>query len=47
MTLAPGDLLLAGVAPGAPHVGPNAHVAIEIDGLGRLEVRTASEEALA
>ena len=47
MTLAPGDLLLAGVAPGAPHVGPNAHVAIEIDGLGRLEARTAFAEALA
>ncbi len=47
MTLAPGDLLLAGVAPGAPHVGPNAHVAIEIDGLGRLEARTALAEPLA
>lgn len=37
MTLAPGDVLMAGVAPGAPRVGAGAHVAIEIDGLGRLE----------
>lgn len=44
MTLAPGDVLLAGVAPGAPRVGPNADVAIEIDGLGRLDVRTASAQ---
>jgi 5-oxopent-3-ene-1,2,5-tricarboxylate decarboxylase/2-hydroxyhepta-2,4-diene-1,7-dioate isomerase len=40
MTLVPGDVLLAGIAPGAPAVGPNASVAIEIDGLGRLETRT-------
>ncbi|MEO8526546.1 MAG: fumarylacetoacetate hydrolase family protein [Caldimonas sp.] len=39
MTLAPGDLLMAGVAPGAPRVGADARVAIEIDGLGRLETR--------
>ena len=47
MTLAPGDLLLAGVAPGAPRVGAGAAVAIEIDGLGRLETRVvaASERA--
>ena len=47
MTLSPGDVLLAGVAPGAPCVGANAEVAIEIDGLGRLEARTAFAEALA
>ena len=41
MTLAPGDVLLAGVAPGAPTVAAGSSVAIEIDGLGRLEVRTA------
>lgn len=41
MTLAPGDLLLAGVAPGSPRVGAGASLAIEIDGLGRLEVRIA------
>lgn len=39
MTLAPGDVLMAGVAPGAPRVGAGAEVAIEIDGLGRLETR--------
>ncbi len=47
MTLVPGDVLLTGVAPGAPTVGPNASVAIEIDGLGRLEVRTAAPETAA
>jgi 5-oxopent-3-ene-1,2,5-tricarboxylate decarboxylase / 2-hydroxyhepta-2,4-diene-1,7-dioate isomerase len=45
MTLAPGDVLLAGIAPGAPQVGANTEVAIEIDGLGRLETRTALAEA--
>ncbi len=47
MTLAPGDLLLAGVAPGAPRVGANALVAIEIDALGRLETRTIASGATA
>lgn len=42
MTLAPGDLLLAGVAPGAPRVGAGATLAIEIDGLGRLETRVVA-----
>lgn len=42
MTLAPGDLLLAGVAPGAPRVGVGVAVAIEIDGLGRLETRVVA-----
>lgn len=37
MTLSPGDVLLAGVAPGAPRVGAGARVAVEIDGLGRVE----------
>ena len=41
MTLAPGDLLLAGVAPGSPRVGAGASLAIEVDGLGRLETRLA------
>ncbi len=41
MTLAPGDLLLAGVAPGAPRVGAGSALAVEIDGLGRLETRVA------
>jgi len=39
MTLSPGDVLMTGVAPGAPRVGAGAVVAIEIDGLGRLEMR--------
>jgi 5-oxopent-3-ene-1,2,5-tricarboxylate decarboxylase/2-hydroxyhepta-2,4-diene-1,7-dioate isomerase len=42
MTLAPGDVLLAGVAPGSPRVRAGASVAIEIDGLGRLETRVAA-----
>jgi len=37
MTLAPGDLLLVGVPPGAPRVRAGQGVAIEIDGVGRLE----------
>ena len=44
MTLAPGDLLLAGVAAGAPRVGAGVSLAIEIDGLGRLETRVAAAE---
>jgi 5-oxopent-3-ene-1,2,5-tricarboxylate decarboxylase/2-hydroxyhepta-2,4-diene-1,7-dioate isomerase len=47
MTLVPGDVLLAGVAPGAPQIGPGVNVAIEIDGLGRLEVRTTAAETFA
>ena len=42
MTLAPGDVLLAGVAPGSPRVRAGASLAIEIDGLGRLEARVAA-----
>jgi 5-oxopent-3-ene-1,2,5-tricarboxylate decarboxylase/2-hydroxyhepta-2,4-diene-1,7-dioate isomerase len=37
MSLQPGDLLLTGVPPGAPRVHAGQTVAIEIDGLGRLE----------
>lgn len=44
MTLSPGDVLLAGVAPGAPRVGAGARVAIEIDGLGRLETHVLAED---
>jgi 5-oxopent-3-ene-1,2,5-tricarboxylate decarboxylase/2-hydroxyhepta-2,4-diene-1,7-dioate isomerase len=44
MTLAPGDLLMAGVAPGAPRVGAGARVASEIDGLGRLETRVLAAD---
>ena len=46
MTLAPGDVLLAGVAPGAPRVGAGARVAIEIDGLGRLETRVLAADTM-
>jgi 5-oxopent-3-ene-1,2,5-tricarboxylate decarboxylase/2-hydroxyhepta-2,4-diene-1,7-dioate isomerase len=37
MTLAPGDVLMLGVAAGAPRVRAGQQVAIEIEGLGRLE----------
>jgi 5-oxopent-3-ene-1,2,5-tricarboxylate decarboxylase / 2-hydroxyhepta-2,4-diene-1,7-dioate isomerase len=37
MTLAPGDILLLGTSHGAPTVQAGQHVAIEIDGLGRVE----------
>ena len=36
MTLAPGDVLAAGVAAGAPRARPGQSVTIEIDGLGAL-----------
>jgi 5-oxopent-3-ene-1,2,5-tricarboxylate decarboxylase/2-hydroxyhepta-2,4-diene-1,7-dioate isomerase len=42
MSLAPGDVLMAGVAAGAPRVGAGAALAIEIDGLGRLETRVVA-----
>ena len=42
MTLAPGDLLLAGVAAGSPRVSAGDSLAIEIDGLGRLEKRVVA-----
>ncbi|MGZ8261127.1 MAG: fumarylacetoacetate hydrolase family protein [Caldimonas sp.] len=41
MTLARGDVLLTGSAPDAPRVGAGARVAVEIDGIGRLETRVA------
>ena len=44
MTLAPGDMLLLGVAAGAPWVQPGHRVAIDIDGLGRLENPFVAEE---
>jgi 5-oxopent-3-ene-1,2,5-tricarboxylate decarboxylase/2-hydroxyhepta-2,4-diene-1,7-dioate isomerase len=37
MTLQAGDVLLVGVPPGAPRVRAGQGVAIEIDGIGRLE----------
>jgi 5-oxopent-3-ene-1,2,5-tricarboxylate decarboxylase / 2-hydroxyhepta-2,4-diene-1,7-dioate isomerase len=37
MTLAPGDMVLLGTAHGAPSARAGQRIAIEIDGLGRLE----------
>jgi 5-oxopent-3-ene-1,2,5-tricarboxylate decarboxylase/2-hydroxyhepta-2,4-diene-1,7-dioate isomerase len=45
LTLAPGDVLLAGVAHGAPRVGAGRSVSIEADGLGELCFATAKESA--
>ena len=47
MTLSPGDVLMTGVAHGAPKVRAGQHVAIEIDGLGRLENRFVGEREMA
>ena len=47
MTLRPGDVLMAGVAHGAPKVRAGQHVAIEIDGLGRLENRIVDTREVA
>jgi 5-oxopent-3-ene-1,2,5-tricarboxylate decarboxylase / 2-hydroxyhepta-2,4-diene-1,7-dioate isomerase len=43
MTLAPGDVLLLGVAADAPRARAGQHIAIEIDGLGRLENTLVAE----
>lgn len=45
MTLSPGDVLMLGVSAGAPRVRAGQRVAIEIDGLGRLETRFVAEGA--
>jgi 5-oxopent-3-ene-1,2,5-tricarboxylate decarboxylase/2-hydroxyhepta-2,4-diene-1,7-dioate isomerase len=37
LTLAAGDLLLIGAAPGAPLVRPGDRVTVEVEGVGRLE----------
>ena len=44
MTLSPGDVLLLGVAAGAPRARAGQHVAIEIDPIGRLENRIVGVE---
>lgn len=41
MTLSPGDVLMTGALPDAPRVRAGARVAVEIDGLERLEVHVA------
>lgn len=47
MTLLPGDVLLSGSAPDGPRVRVGARIAIEIDGVGRLETRAvAADERL-
>ena len=43
MTLNPGDVLMLGASAGAPQVHAGQRVAIEIDGLGRLENRVVAE----
>lgn len=45
MTLQPGDVLMLGVSHGAPRARTGQKVAIEIDGLGRLENHVIDEEA--
>jgi 5-oxopent-3-ene-1,2,5-tricarboxylate decarboxylase/2-hydroxyhepta-2,4-diene-1,7-dioate isomerase len=47
MTLAPGDLVLAGSAPDSPRVRAGARVAVEIERVGRLETRVAVAERTA
>lgn len=47
MTLQPGDILMLGVSAGAPKAGAGQRVAIEIDGLGRLENTVQAEEVCA
>lgn len=44
MTLSPGDVLFSGATIGSPLVRAGQTVAIEIDGLPRLELRVAAEE---
>ena len=47
MTLAPGDVVLAGSAPDEPRVRAGARVAVEIERIGRLETRVAVAERVA
>lgn len=47
MSLAPGDLLLIGVPEDPPLAQAGDHMAVEIDGIGRLENTLQSEPALA
>jgi 5-oxopent-3-ene-1,2,5-tricarboxylate decarboxylase / 2-hydroxyhepta-2,4-diene-1,7-dioate isomerase len=49
LTLAAGDLVLVGAAPGSPLVRPGDRVVLEIDGIGRLEnpVVAAADGAVA
>jgi len=44
MTLEPGDVLITGIAHGAPRVRAGQRVAIEVEGLGRVDLQTVAEE---
>ncbi|HYH23162.1 MAG TPA: fumarylacetoacetate hydrolase family protein [Azospirillum sp.] len=46
MTLNPGDVLLAGVALDLPQAGPGDRVAVEVAGIGRLEIALGLDTAL-
>jgi 2-keto-4-pentenoate hydratase/2-oxohepta-3-ene-1,7-dioic acid hydratase in catechol pathway len=45
MTLAPGDILALGAAAPAPRARTGQTVAIEVDGIGRIENRLVPERA--
>jgi len=45
MTLMPGDVLLTGSAPDGPRARAGAQIAVEIDGVGRLETRVVAGAA--
>ena len=47
MTLSPGDVLMLGVSFGAPCVRAGQRAAVEIDGLGRLNLRFVAEAVTA
>jgi 5-oxopent-3-ene-1,2,5-tricarboxylate decarboxylase/2-hydroxyhepta-2,4-diene-1,7-dioate isomerase len=47
MTLQPGDVLTLGISHGAPRARAGQRVAIEIDGLGRLENTVMLEQEAA
>ena len=43
ITLSPGDVLLTGSAPGGPRVRAGARLAVEIEGVGRVEARVLAQ----
>ena len=47
MTLAPGDILVAGIAHGAPCVGAGRRVSVEIEHIGRVEFETVAASEVA
>ena len=47
MTLAPGDIVLLGASHGAPTARAGQRIAIEIEGLGRLENTLAASAGAA